>query len=55
MGDINIMNLLSLESIPTLYGTRICYHGWVSDENRGWNYLRFKMDYYHWKTYFFCL
>lgn len=21
-------------------------------ENRGWNYLRLKMEYYHWKTYF---
>jgi hypothetical protein len=32
MGYINVINLISLESIYTLYGTHICYHGWVSGE-----------------------
>jgi len=32
MGDVNVINRLSLESVSTPYGTRICYHGWVSGE-----------------------
>jgi len=32
MGDMNVINRLSLESVSTLYRTRICYHCWVSGE-----------------------
>ena len=57
MDDINVINLLSLESVSTLYGgpVSLTMAGLVAKnhgENRGWNYLRFKMDYCHWKIYF---
>jgi hypothetical protein len=56
MGDINVMNLLSWsQSVLCVVPGSVTVAGFVTKRhgvNRGRNYLRFQMDYCHWKTYF---
>ena len=56
VGDMNVVDLLSLDQSPLFVGpVSVTVAGLMAKNhgvNRGWNYLRFHIEYYHWKTYF---